>query len=236
MNEPQAAFDPRVLPWTALWRVLFMRATADEVRAFGGRELAVGAAACWIVGIGRWWDDPTAQLVQKLGLGSVAYPFVLGALLWLLFWPWRLPHWRYKALAAYIALCAAPGLLYVVPVEMFLSTEGALAYNSVALSIVASWRVVLLHRYFRVAAGLSGLSALVATLLPVAAIVMGMTMLNVSSGVIEGMGGFRGDPKDAFAAQIGIMASVLLIWPFFGGALYYLGYTIKVWVWPEPKG
>lgn len=234
MNEPQAASERSGLPWTAIGRVLFFRSTAEEIRAFGDRELAVGAATCWLVGIGRWWDDPKAELLQKLGLGSVAYPFVLGAFLWLLFWPWRPPFWRYKTLAAYIALCAAPGLLYAVPVEMFLPTEAALAYNAVALSIVALWRVVLLYRYFRVGAGLGGALSGVATMLPVAGIVIGLTMFNFSTGVIEAMGGFRGDPKDAFAVQIGILASMLLFYPLLGGILFYLARTIKVWVWPDP--
>lgn len=235
MHELQAAFDWRALPWAMLWRVMSGRATPEEVRVFGDRELAVGALACWVVGIGRCWDDPRAQFLQRLGLGSVAYPFVLGALLWLLFWPWRIPHWRYKALVAYIALCAPPAILYAVPVEMFLSRDSALIYNSAALAIVAFWRVALLHRYFRVGAGLGGFTALVATVLPVAAIVIGMAMINVSTGVFAAMGGFRGDPRDAFAANIGMLAAILLFYPFLGGSLFYFGYTIKVWCWPEGK-
>ena len=211
-----------------------MRAGAEEIRLFGNRELAVGAVSCWIVGLGRWWDDPKAELLQKLGLGSVVYPFALGALIWLLFWPWRLTHWRYKALVAYISLCAAPGLLYAVPVEMFLSGDAALSYNAVALSIVALWRVVLIMRYLLLAPPLGFGLTMVATLIPVGAIAIGLTMFNVSTGVIEGMGGFRGSPKDAFAAQVGIMASILLFWPLVGAVLVHLGYTIKVWFWPKP--
>ena|SRR5437867_1523572 len=61
---------------TAL-RVLTFRASSDELRALNRRHLAVGLFSTWLVGIGRWWEDPRVGLLQHLGIGSVIYVFAL---------------------------------------------------------------------------------------------------------------------------------------------------------------
>src|SRR3712207_7552248 len=46
-------------------------------------DLAFGLACTWLVGVGRYWDNPRASLLQHLGVGSVVYVFALALLLWL---------------------------------------------------------------------------------------------------------------------------------------------------------
>jgi len=92
-------------------RVLTFLATEKELLALDRRHLAWGLFCTWLVGVGRWWDDPGARLLQHLGLGSVIYVFSLSALLWLLTWPLRPKNWSYFRVLTFVSLCSAPGLL-----------------------------------------------------------------------------------------------------------------------------
>lgn len=77
-----------------------------------GRLLSkLGLAATWVVGMGRYWDDPRAVLLQHLGLGSIAYVFVMALLLWLVIWPLGAARWSYKRVLTFVALVAPLGLL-----------------------------------------------------------------------------------------------------------------------------
>lgn len=228
MSDIQAAPEPRPAAWAALKEVLYFRASRERILAFGDRELALGALLCWLAGMGRWWDLPTASLAQKLGLGSVAYPFVLGTVIWLFFWPWRMPQWRLKPLIAYIALTGAPGLVYAFPVEKIDPWAGAL-YNVAALLIVSVWRIRLLFRYFRVVGLLPEGAAAAATAIPISGIMFLITYYNLAMGVIEGMGGFRGPQREAISTMITIVATILLVYPFPFLLLFYLGYAGKRW-------
>jgi hypothetical protein len=60
-----------------LFRLLTFRASRDELRQFNYRHLALGLMLTWLVGMGRWWEDPHASLLQHLGIGSVVYIFLL---------------------------------------------------------------------------------------------------------------------------------------------------------------
>jgi hypothetical protein len=51
------------------FRILTFRASRQELEDLDRRHLCFGLARTWIVGIGRWWDDPGARLLQHLGLG-----------------------------------------------------------------------------------------------------------------------------------------------------------------------
>ena len=51
----------------------------EHVRVY----LVFGLLATWLAGVGRYWDNPRAELWQYLGLGSVAYVFVLALLLYI---------------------------------------------------------------------------------------------------------------------------------------------------------
>src|SRR3954454_22335388 len=96
---------------TAL-RVLTFRASREELHSLDRRHLAFGLVCTWLVGIGRWWDDPGAPLFLHLGLGSVLYVFILSLLLWLIVWPLRPRDWSYERLLTYVTLTSPPAALY----------------------------------------------------------------------------------------------------------------------------
>ena len=56
--------------------LLFLRITPD-MKNLANYYLSFGVLSAWVVGIGRYWDNPRADLWQYLGLGSVAYIFIL---------------------------------------------------------------------------------------------------------------------------------------------------------------
>ena len=68
-----------------LWlRLLTFRASHADYASLDWRHLLAGLAACWVVGMGRYWDDPRATFLQHLVLGSVIYVFALAAVLWVI--------------------------------------------------------------------------------------------------------------------------------------------------------
>ena len=63
------------------------RMSEDEFNQLDYHDLLCGLVLTWIVGIGRYWDDPKAEWIQHLGIGSVIYIFILVGLIWLLLKP-----------------------------------------------------------------------------------------------------------------------------------------------------
>lgn len=159
--------------------------------------LAFGIGFTWLCGIGRYWDNPKADLWQYLGLGSVAYVFILALILWLLVLPLKPANWHYKNVLLFVSLTAPPAILYAIPVERFMSLKSAQLANVWFLAIVAIWRVALLLKYLNKVAGLSGLCVLVATLLPLTLIVTALTVLNLEHVVFKIMAGLGDHEKSA---------------------------------------
>jgi hypothetical protein len=62
-------------------RLLTFRLTQKEFLELGGMHLVFGLLCAWLAGMGRYWDDPGAHLLQRLGVGSVIYVFALSFLL-----------------------------------------------------------------------------------------------------------------------------------------------------------
>lgn len=215
--------------WETALRVLTFRSTREELLGFGDRELAFGALLCWIVGVGRYWDAPKAEWVQRLGLGSVAYIFVLALFIWLLFLPWKIDGWSYKRVAAFISLTAPPAILYAIPVEMLFGIETASSLNVWALAIVAGWRAALLWFFFRRLGELSRGETFIATVLPISAIVAGLTWMNLASGAVVIMGGLRAPTSRDDVNGILAVLSFLFFFPFWGGAAAYLFLIWRRW-------
>ena len=92
-------------------------------------------------------------------------------------------------------MTSPPAILYAIPVERFMSFEGAQMANVWFLAIVAIWRVALLFRYLVKVANLSGLCALVATLLPLTLIVSLLAALNLEHVVFKLMAGLEDHEK-----------------------------------------
>jgi hypothetical protein len=170
--------------------------------------LAWGLFTTWLVGIGRYWDHPSAGLLQYLGLGSVIYVFLLALLLYAIVEPLKPSNWSYSGVLIFVTLTSLPALLYAIPVEKFLSLEGAQTTNVMFLAVVAVWRVALLMVFLERAAGLSRGKVVVASLLPIAIVVTVLVMLNLDQAVFDIMGGNRAPTQNDAAYVILILISV----------------------------
>ena len=192
--------------------------------------LAFGIGFTWLCGIGRYWDNPKADLWQYLGLGSVAYIFVLALILWLIILPLKPKNWSYINVLLFVSLTAPPAILYAIPVEQFMTLEGAQRANVWFLAIVALWRVALLLNYLYRVAELSGVKVIVATLLPLVLIVTLLTVLNLEHVVFKIMAGLEDHERSAndsayailvLITTFSVMASPLLLGAY--GWLIYSG-------------
>lgn len=180
--------------------LLTFRLSREELARLDGRHLALGLACTWLVGVGRYWDDPAASVWRKTGLGSIVYAAVLCAFLWIVVAPLRRPgepRLSYTKLLTFITMTAPPAALYAIPVERFVSMSAAIQVNLWFLAVVAGWRVALLVHYLSRGVGLRWPAVIVATLLPLALIVTGLTYFNLADGVIAVMGGLRDRAKTA---------------------------------------
>lgn len=189
-------------------RLLVFRSAVPDLKRLGPLYLGLGLAFAWLVGIGRYWDNPRAGFWQHLGLGSVAYVFALALLLWLLLWPLKPRNWHYRTVLVFVALTSPPAILYAIPVERFLSLDGAQQMNVLFLATVALWRVILLCLFLRRSAGLRVFEVIVGTLLPITLIVVALAILNLEHVVFQFMGGL--DPAQE-TANDGAYAVLFLI-------------------------
>jgi hypothetical protein len=212
----------RSLAGTAL-RLLFFRSSREELLALDQRHLVLGLVCTWLVGMGRYWDDPGAHLLQHLGVGSVVYVFVLSGFLWLLMWPLGPEEWSFRRLLTFVSLVSPPAALYAIPVERFLTLDVARSVNVWFLAVVATWRVALLAFYLRRSARLPWLSMGVGTLLPLGVIVTVLAMLNLERAVFDIMSGMgrQGTANDA-AYQV-LFLLTLLSWMAVGPLLVAYG-------------
>jgi hypothetical protein len=197
-------------------RLLTLRATREELVRFTSKHLAVGLLCTWIVGVGRYWDNPRVQLLQHLGIGSIAYVFILSLFLWLIVWPLRPRNWSYFRVLVFVSLVSPSAILYALPVEKFYSLDTANSLNVLFLAIVAAWRVALLVFFLRRLGELDGFSIVVATLLPLTLIIVTLTVLNLEKAVFDFMGGVReGTASDASYGILFLLSSfsILLFLP-----------------------
>jgi hypothetical protein len=175
-------------------RLLTFRLTQKEFLELGGKHLVFGLVCSWLAGMGRYWDDPGAHLLQRLGAGSVIYVFALSLFLWLLIWPLRPQNWSYRNAVTFVSLVAPPAMLYAIPVERWFTLRAATNINILFLAVVATWRVALLVFYLERYACLGPRAAGIAALLPLTVIVVTLTALNLERAVFEVMAGIGRDP------------------------------------------
>jgi hypothetical protein len=199
-------------------RLLTFRLTAAEFACLDKRHLFFGLCCTWLVGIGRWWDDGRAGWLQHAGAGSLIYIFILALLLWIVVLPLRPHAWTYRHVLTFVSLTAPPALLYAIPVEKFVSLASARSLNVWFLATVALWRVALLFNYLKRHARLRPFAIFTAALLPMTAIIVALTMLNLERAVFDVMGGLReeqGTANDnAYAVLILLsLLSMLLFLP-----------------------
>ena len=172
-------------------RLLTFRLTREEMLNFKNGHLITGVIGTWIVGMGRYWDDPKASLLQHLGLGSVIYIFILAAFIWLILLPFKIEKWSYKTVLAFIALTSFPAIFYAIPVERYFSIATANTMNVWFLAIVALWRLCLLYYFLKHFTQLSVGNIMTVTLMPICLIISTLTALNLHKVVFDIMGGYR---------------------------------------------
>jgi hypothetical protein len=191
--------------------LLTFRASREELRALDYRHLAFGLFCTWLVGMGRWWEDPKASLLQHLGVGSVAYIFILAFFLWLVLWPLLPESWSLFNVLIFVSLTAPPALLYAIPVRHGLALQTAQAVRLWLLAIVAGWRVALLFFYLRRGAGLAGFRWILAALFPLLLIVFVLTALNLERVVFDFMGGIRAAERTVNDSAYSLMMLITMI-------------------------
>lgn len=207
---------------------------SQAIRTHWQAYLVFGLLFTWLAGIGRYWDNPRAELWQYLGLGSVAYVFVLALFVWGLLAPLRPKNWSYRNVLLFLTLTAPPAVLYAIPVETFMTLNNARAANAWFLALVAAWRVALLVVFLRRTAGLSGGATAVATLLPISAIVLALSLLNLEHVVFDLMSGRAQDASGNDSAYL--VVYFLSIFAFLAAPVLAIIYLVLVFLaWRKPQ-
>jgi len=198
---------------SAQLRVLSLRFTAHDLARLGPRHLVYGLLVTWAVGIGRYWDHPHPYLLQSLGLGSLAVLCGLALLLYVLLLPLHPARWSLTNLVTFVSLAALPALLYAIPIERFLSLDHARAVNFWFLALVALWRVLLLGRYLGQWTDLSRSQLVAALLLPLALIIVVLTVLNLEQAVFEIMSSLHAEETagDSAYAFLNLLSAVSIL-------------------------
>ncbi len=197
-------------------RLLTFKLNRAEILQFNQTHFIAGLIGTWVVGMGRYWDDPGAKLLQHLGLGSVIYIFVLAALIWLILLPFKVEKWSYFIVVTFIGLTSFPAIFYAIPVERFFSIDTANTINVWFLAIVAAWRLGLLYYFLKKFTRLSLGNILTVTLMPICLIISVLTFLNLHRVVFNIMGGVRNPtPHDSSYVILMLLTgiSVILIGP-----------------------
>jgi hypothetical protein len=212
-------------------RFLFFKQPSKFIATHWQAYLAFGMFSTWLVGIGRYWDNPKASLFQLLGLGSVVYVVFLSALLWALFYPLKPRRWLFRNVLVFVTLCSLPALLYAIPVERFMPLSMAQSVNAWFLALVAAWRVALLFVFLQRVAGLPKFSVLVATLLPITLIVVSLSLLNLEHVVFNIMAGISQDARSANdrAYEVVLVMSLFSVYAFPILLMAYLVLVYKAW-------
>jgi len=212
-------------------RILTFKQPSAEIEASWRAYLAFGLVFTWLAGIGRYWDNPRADLWQHLGLGSLAYVFILAYIIWSLLIPLRPAHWSYRRVLVFITLTSPPAIFYAIPVERFMPLGAAQAANALFLAGIATWRVALLVWFLRNSARLSGARIVVATLLPLTLIVVILTILNLEHVVFNIMAGIADDDQSPNDTSYGIVMLLaffsVMATPFLLVAYGWLAYRAR---------
>ncbi len=207
-----------------IFRLLFFRITREEILSFQWKHFVGGLLGTWIVGMGRYWDDPGALILQKFGLGSVMYIFVLSFLIWLIIKPFNIQKWNYFLVLTFVSLTSFPAIFYAIPVEKFISIQSANVINVGFLAVVAAWRLGLLFFFIKKATTLSDGIIMTVTLLPICLIITALTVLNLHRVVFDLMAGRRNPTPhdDTYVVLIFLtVASAILVGPLL--ISYFIG-------------
>jgi hypothetical protein len=218
-------------------RYLTFRSSNDELMQLNRTHLLVGLLFTWLVGVGRYWDHPNAEILQYMGVGSVIYVFVLAAIFWLILKGLAVVQATYFGLLTMITLTSFPAILYAIPVERFMTLEAARSANVWFLAVVAIWRVALFATYLKRAYKLSAWVLIVSMLLPLMAIVSSLFVLNLEHVVFNIMAGISESTGSANDEVYEIVFTLTLL-SYLGilpVAIAYLTTAITRWVQLKKK-
>ncbi|MBL7856111.1 MAG: hypothetical protein JNM57_00365 [Cyclobacteriaceae bacterium] len=196
------------MPKTIL-RLLSFRITREELLQLDNKHLLAGLIGTWIVGMGRYWDDPGAKILQHAGLGSVIYIFCLSFFIWLVIKPYWVKHWNYFSVLTFVSLTSFPAIVYAIPVEQIWTKQIAIQLNVTFLLVVASWRLGLLYFFLKRFTKLPHGYILVGTLVPICVIIVTLTALNLERAVFDIMGGLREKTGKDKAYEVLIMLTFI---------------------------
>ncbi|MEM6853606.1 MAG: hypothetical protein AAF593_04270 [Planctomycetota bacterium] len=224
---PAASPPPPRGFWRIWGRVLTLRFDAADIAALGHAHLAVGVMVVWAVGAGRYWDSPRAEVLQKLGVGSLIYVPVLALILWWVSRALRPERSGYVKLVTFLTLTAPPAVVYAIPIERWVSMTTAQNLNAWALGVVAVWRVAMYGRFLHVWNRLPAPALAVALLLPLTAIVFVLAMLNLEHVVFNIMGGLGQSEPSAADNRYAIVV-LLAMFCFFLGPVLFVAWLILV--------
>lgn len=206
--------------------LLTFRITREAMLNFGWQHFIYGLIWTWLVGMGRYWDNPRAEILQHLGLGSIAYIFFLSFLLFIFLLPLRVKNLSYFRILTFVSLVSPPAILYAIPVEKFFSFSAANELNAWFLFFVASWRIALLIFVLQRLFEMKGIAIFSATLLPITLIVFCLVALNLEKAVFLAMiGGSVND--DAYFVLYLISVFSFLFLPI--TIICYIASLFKVW-------
>ena len=209
-------------------RFLFFQEIKPNTEQLKNYYLTIGIVSAWVAGIGRYWDNPRADLWQHLGLGSVAYVFLLALILWALIKPLRPENWSYKSVLVFVGMTAPPGILYAIPVERYFTLSTAQSINVWFLAIVATWRVILLFQYLIRSAKLSGFTVFVSAMMPLVIIISVLAILNLEHVVFKIMAGSTEDEKTANDSAYVILL-IITYFSFFLSPILLISYLGLIW-------
>jgi len=180
-------------------RVLFLRNTRDDYLAFTWWHFAFGLLITWLVGMGRYWDNPRVETVQRLGGGSFAYVFILALLLFAVGLPFRDKNWTYPRVLTMVVLSSPPAAIYALPVEKLFDFETARSFNTLFFGLVALWRMLIWGRFVFLMCPTSTPGRISVIFLPVTAILVVLAVLNLEQAVADLMSGLQPAPNGTTA-------------------------------------
>ncbi len=192
-------------------RLLTFRASVEDYERADRRDLIAGLIGCWLVGIGRYWDDRRASALQHTGIGSVIYVFVLAIVLWVIVKPIAPERFEYRRIVTFLAMTSPPAALYAIPVERWMSLESANQVNLWFLGVVACWRVALWMHYLRRRGQLPVWLLLCVAVMPLAAIFIALLALNLHHVVFNIMGGIRDADRSSRDAAYHVLVGLSLL-------------------------
>lgn len=186
--------------------VLLLRITSERIRRFGWWHLFLGVAVTWLVGVGRWYDDPMADPVRLTGVGSIVYVLFLGTFIYLVARPLASadsPLRNAGKVIIAVMLTAAPAALYAFPIERFGDPDLHLNYNTAALFVVSTWRVMMFYSILRQGGEMDKKQTWAVMLVVISVILGVLGFFGVLGAVANSMGGFRDAAEERGATLAG---------------------------------